>query len=252
MSQYYQYPSYNGQPQAYQYTQPYYQPQQQQYGQQPMAQYAAAVPFPAGYTSPAVQQVQMPAPQPQGQRTQTPYPARRHTTSNHHHNSNSGAASKPLKPAIRKVERSKTAAAAIAVNRSRTTSGGDARPRLESLSRTRTNSSVRVEPGARIPPREPRAATTPGRVSRIAPYPNRSRIPTRGTDHIFLSISAPNDIDVSNIAYKSTIEELNQVISAWCASSWSPGPPREMITNNHWHAHFSGGPWNMRPQDAVK
>ncbi len=48
MSQYYQYPSYNGQLQAYQYTQPYYQPQQQQYGQQPMAQYAAAVPFTAG------------------------------------------------------------------------------------------------------------------------------------------------------------------------------------------------------------
>ena len=149
---------YSGQQQGYGYPGQYYQQQpqpiQQQYsGQQPQqysgTPYAGTIPFPqpSPYAAPSVLQPvssQQSAHRPP--RTQTPHPnTRRH--------SSSANTRRPLRSAMKDPERSRSNSTnghhlSAPVSRTRRQSGGpESRPRVDSISRTRTNSSSRAEPG---------------------------------------------------------------------------------------------------------
>jgi hypothetical protein len=151
---------YSGQ-QGYGYPGQYYQqhpqPIQQQYsGQQQQysgTPYVGTVPFPqpSPYAAPSVlQPVASQQSTHHPQRTQTPHPnTRRHSSSAH--------ARRPLRSAMKDPERSRSNSASghhlsTPVSRTRRQSGGtEIRPRMDSISRTRTNSSSRVDPGTLNP-----------------------------------------------------------------------------------------------------
>jgi hypothetical protein len=160
---------YNGQQQAYGYGQQYYQQQQQQPPQPIQHQYSGQqqqyastpytgnVPFPqpSPYHAPSTLQPttsQQPAHRPP--RTQTPHP----TVSSRRRVSSSNT-KKPIRSALKDPDRSRVTSGngpllsvptATATARTRRQSGGpELRPRMNSISRTRTNSSSRTDPGAR-------------------------------------------------------------------------------------------------------
>jgi hypothetical protein len=148
-SQYYQQQQQQPQPIQHQYS-----GQQQQYASTP---YVGSVPFPqpSPYSAPApLQSVPSQPPSRRPPRTQTPHPrTRRHTSSGASKNGHA----RPLRPAIKNVERAHSASLNVPntlsapISRTRTHSGpAENRPRLSTISRTRTNSGVRAEPGARI------------------------------------------------------------------------------------------------------
>jgi hypothetical protein len=139
--QYYQQPP---QPQP---IQQQYSGQQQQYGSTP---YAGTVPFPqpSPNTVPAV--LQPPAPQQpvhRPARTHTPHPSvsRRRASSN--------ATKRPIKSALKDPDRNRTSSVngpLLSVPGPRTrrhSSGAENRPRMNSIVRSRTNSSSRTDPG---------------------------------------------------------------------------------------------------------
>lgn len=209
-NQYYQYPgqqqpSYQAQ---YQTPQQHYYPQQQQQQQQypaqqpAMAQYNAAptVAFPSAYTSTAGQPTPVISSRPL--RTQTPHPHRRHT--------NAGTA-KPAKSAMKKIERSHTTA--VPLTRARTQSGGEARARLDSIARTRTNSST-----------------------------SNVKLP----DHIFLQIQPPNRLTLHNFADQHTLNEFQEHIFPM----WRLGIEHHHVDGLNWHVTFSGSPWNLNGSDS--
>lgn len=142
--QYYQQPP---QPIQHQYSgQQQQQQQQQQYGSTP---YAGTVPFPQPSPNPVPsvlppqQQVHRPA------RTQTPHPSvsRKRASSN--------ATKRPIKSALKDPDRNRTSSAngpLLSVPAPRTrrhSSGAENRPRMNSIARSRTNSSSRTDPGTR-------------------------------------------------------------------------------------------------------
>ncbi|KAI0275082.1 hypothetical protein BC834DRAFT_1037657 [Gloeopeniophorella convolvens] len=222
---------YQQQPQPIQHQYSGQQQQQQQYVSTP---YAGNVPFPqpSPYTAPpALQQAPSQPPTHRPPRTQTPHPHRRHTTtggSKHGH-------SKPLRSAMRHPERSSSSTAAAAnaaaaaaatlspnpvaapnLLRARTHSGAAAavenRSRLNSISRTRTNSSSRVDP-----------------------------------DHIFLSVNAPNELEVSNLVFQNTIEELRERIFPM----WPSGIAHQSRSGSEWRVKFVGRPWDAKGHESI-
>lgn len=146
--------------QTYPYAGQYYQqppqpqPIQQQYsGQQPYGStpYAGNIPFPQPSPNPVPAVLQPSAPQQsvhRPARTQTPHPSvtRRRASSN---------TRKPIKSALKDPERNRTSSAngpllSVPVSRTRRhSSGAENRPRMNSIARSRTNSSSRTDPGAR-------------------------------------------------------------------------------------------------------
>lgn len=152
--------AYSGQ-QTYTYPGQYYQQppqpiqqqysgqQQQQYGSTP---YAGTVPFPQPSPNPVPAVLQPPPPQQSAHRparTHTPHPtvSRRRASSN--------ATRKPIKSALKDPDRNRMSSAngpLLSVPGPRTrrhSSGAENRPRMNSISRSRTNSSSRTDPGAR-------------------------------------------------------------------------------------------------------
>lgn len=66
-------------------------------------------------------------------------------------------------------------------------------------------------------------------------------------DHVFMSIIPPNGLELSNIAHKSTIEELReQLFPMW---------PLGVIHHEHrgydWQVTFTGTPWNSRGIEEI-
>lgn len=146
-------PSYGGHSGQYHQHQPQ-QIQHQYSGQHVSTPYNGSVPFPqpSPYVVPPTLHStpsQAPAVH-RPPRTQTPHPHRRHTTTGAVTNA------RPLRPAIKKkVHRTSSASANGIVPapapllRQRTHSGAvEPQARMHSIHRTRTNSSVRVDPGA--------------------------------------------------------------------------------------------------------
>ena len=152
--------SYSGQ-QTYNYPGQYYQQppqpiqhqysgQQQQYGSTP---YAGTVPFPQPSPNPPPAVLQPSATQQSAHRparTQTPHPSvsgRRRASSN--------TTKRPIKSAMKDPDRNRMSSAngpLLSVPGPRTrrhSSGAENRPRMNSLARSRTNSSSRTDPGAR-------------------------------------------------------------------------------------------------------
>ncbi|KAI0003695.1 hypothetical protein BJV74DRAFT_793335 [Russula compacta] len=189
-----------------------YSGQQQQYASTP---YPGTIPFPqpSPYTAPSVLQ---PATSQQSthrpSRTQTPHPgvSRRRASS--------GTTKKPLRSALKDPERSRSTsvnghANGTPIPRTRRQSGGpETRPRMDSLLRTRTNSSSRVEP-----------------------------------DHVFMSINPPNGLELSNIAFKTTVEQLREQIFAM----WPPGVAHQVRYGHDWRVRFSGNPWDSKGYDSI-
>ncbi|THH21526.1 hypothetical protein EW146_g28 [Bondarzewia mesenterica] len=207
--QYYQQPGYQPYQVPYQGGQPYYQQQQPYAAQQPnMAQYGAspAVPFPTTFASPPAQPTPIQPSRPA--RTHTPHPHRRHT--------NAGATSngqqRPLRSAMKKVERAHTTAVPLA--RTRTHSGGENRSRLNSIARTRTSSSS----GHAKPP-----------------------------DHLFVTIEPPNELILYNIAYPYTIDEIKERLFPM----WQPGISHQETWGSNWRVKFAGSPWNLKGSDSI-
>lgn len=83
---------------------------------------------------------------------------------------------------------------------------------MHSLHRTRTNSSSRVDP-----------------------------------DHVFLSINPPNGLELSNLAFQNTVEELREHIFPM----WPPGVARQSRVGYDWSVRFTGSPWDARGQESI-
>ncbi|KAI0052881.1 hypothetical protein FA95DRAFT_1532257 [Auriscalpium vulgare] len=208
-----QYGAYNSQP-AYQYQQqPYYQQQQQpQAFQQSQPQYSGQLNTPQYGTS-------VPFPSPytapnQLQPTQSqPRPQRTHTPHPTRRHTSAGTnGQRPLRSALKNGE-PRIQAVPVPVSRSRTHSGAaENRARVSSMTRTRTNSSSRMDP-----------------------------------DHIFLSILPPNEVDISNIAFQSTVEELREKIFPM----WPAGVVHQTHVGHNWHVKFAGNPWKSTGNDSI-
>jgi len=83
---------------------------------------------------------------------------------------------------------------------------------MDSISRTRTNSSSRVDP-----------------------------------DHVFMSIIPPNGLELSNLAHKSTIEELREQIFPM----WPLGVTHHEHIGYDWRVTFTGSPWDSRGIESI-
>lgn len=209
----YQYPGqyYQQQPQPIQHQ---YSGQQQQYAAS--TPYTATVPFPqpSPYATPsALQSAPSQPPVHRPPRTQTPHPQRRHTTA-----ATVSTPRPPLRPAIKKKgHRTSSASAngtlpvATSLSRTRTHSGVEAQ-RLHPIARTRTNSSSRVDP-----------------------------------DHVFLSINPPNGLELSNLAFQSTVDELREHIFPM----WPPGVAHQVRHGYDWRVRFTGSPWDSRGNESI-
>jgi len=214
----------NSQQQSYGYGQYYQQPpqpiQQQYSGQQQQQQQYASTPFtanipfpqPSPYAAPATLQPappQQPAHRPP--RTQTPHPG---ASLNRKRASSNGQ--KPLRSAMKDPERSRSTIAAngtsTTLRQRRQSAGTELRPRMDSIARTRTNSSTRVDP-----------------------------------DHIFLSINPPNGLELSNLAFKSTVDELREQIFPM----WPTGVAHQERRGYDWRVKFVGSPWDSNGPESI-
>ncbi|KAH9178701.1 hypothetical protein EDB89DRAFT_2063635 [Lactarius sanguifluus] len=124
----------------------------------------------------------------------------------------------PLRPAIKKKgHRTSSASAngtlpvATSLSRTRTHSGVDPQ-RLHPIARTRTNSSSRVDP-----------------------------------DHVFMSINPPNGLELSNLAFQSTVDELREHIFPM----WPPGVAHQVRHGYDWRVRFTGSPWDSRGHESI-
>jgi len=108
-----------------------------------------------------------------------------------------------------------TVPAPAPILRTRTQSGAVEQPpqsRMHSMVRTRTNSSSRVDP-----------------------------------DHVFLSINPPNGLELSNLAFQNTVEELREYLFPM----WPPGVARQVRVGYDWRVRFAGSPWDARGPEAI-
>ncbi len=66
-------------------------------------------------------------------------------------------------------------------------------------------------------------------------------------DHVFLSINPPDGLELSNLAYKATVEELRQEIFPM----WPKGVERQERYGHDWRVKFSGSPWDSKGHDSI-
>lgn len=68
-------------------------------------------------------------------------------------------------------------------------------------------------------------------------------------DHVFLSINPPSGLELSNIAHKSTIEELREQIF----TMWPEGVTHQDGNANgyEWRVQFSGRPWDAKRHESI-
>jgi len=105
-----------------------------------------------------------------------------------------------------------TSLAASTLRQRRQSGGAEIRPRMDSLARTRTNSSTRVDP-----------------------------------DHVFMSINPPNGLELSNLAFKSTVDELREQIFPM----WPSGVAHQERNGYDWRVKFVGSPWDSKGPESI-
>ncbi|KAI0936385.1 hypothetical protein AcV5_004538 [Taiwanofungus camphoratus] len=116
----------------------------------------------------------------------------------------------PLKSAMKKPPDRSASAGGAPLTRHRTTSG--ARQRVNSLTRTRSNS-----------------------------------MPSFTPDHLFLSVHSVNELRIGNIAYQSTLDELREAV----LPMWPPGVMSEESRGRNWCVRFAGSPWTSVDIDGI-
>ncbi|KAI0961595.1 hypothetical protein AcW1_000640 [Taiwanofungus camphoratus] len=116
----------------------------------------------------------------------------------------------PLKSAMKKPPDRSASAGGAPLTRHRTTSG--ARQRVNSLTRTRSNS-----------------------------------MPSFTPDHLFLSVHSVNELRIGNIAYQSTLDELREAV----LPMWPPGVMSEESRGRNWCVRFAGSPWTSVGIDGI-
>ncbi|CCL99543.1 uncharacterized protein FIBRA_01561 [Fibroporia radiculosa] len=146
----------------------------------------------------------------------TPAPARRKlsrgastggvpTTSNR-----PGTPGAPRRSAMKK--HGDRAPSASAVSLSRQTSASDARQRVNSLTRPRSNSASHFLP-----------------------------------DHLFVSFIGSNELRVENICYQTTLDGLREAI----LPMWPQGVSFQDSRGHGWRVQFAGSPWTSTRTDAI-
>ncbi|KAI0308960.1 hypothetical protein OF83DRAFT_130220 [Amylostereum chailletii] len=99
------------------------------------------------------------------------------------------------------------------IGRARTHSGAtDTQPRVDGISRSRTMSNVRIDP-----------------------------------DHLFLSIRSPNILELSNIAFQATVDELRSHVFPM----WPHGIDHQESFGHHWRVKFAGRPFSSTGHDGI-
>jgi len=83
---------------------------------------------------------------------------------------------------------------------------------VNSISRTRTSSSARVDP-----------------------------------DHVFLSINPPNGLELSNLAQRATVEELRDQLFPM----WPTGVAYQERKGYDWRVQFVGSPWDSQGIESI-
>jgi hypothetical protein len=66
-------------------------------------------------------------------------------------------------------------------------------------------------------------------------------------DHVFLSISPPNRLELSNLVHKATVEELREQIF----TMWPKGIVHQERYGSDWRVKFSGNPWDCKGHDSI-
>ena len=66
-------------------------------------------------------------------------------------------------------------------------------------------------------------------------------------DHVFMSITPPNGLELSNIAFKTTVEQLREQIFAM----WAPGVAHQVRYGHDWRVRFAGSPWDCKGFDSI-
>ena len=66
-------------------------------------------------------------------------------------------------------------------------------------------------------------------------------------DHVFMSIIPPNGLELSNLAHKSTIEELREQIFPM----WPTGVAYQEHRGHDWRVRFTGSPWDSRGVESI-
>ncbi|KAH9950361.1 hypothetical protein B0H21DRAFT_531893 [Amylocystis lapponica] len=123
----------------------------------------------------------------------------------------SGTPGAPLKSALKKPPAERTpSAASVSLSRHRTNS--DSRPRVNSLTRQRSNTQ-----------------------------------PPFQADHIFVSLHSINELRVDNIAYQSTLDELRESV----LPMWPRGVATEESRDSQWRVRFIGKPWTTTGIDGI-
>ncbi len=63
-----------------------------------------------------------------------------------------------------------------------------------------------------------------------------------------MSINPPNELELSNIAYKATVEELREQIFLM----WPTGVVRQDQTGHDWRVKFTGSPWDSKGHESIR
>lgn len=66
-------------------------------------------------------------------------------------------------------------------------------------------------------------------------------------DHVFMSISPPNGLEVSNLAHRATADELREQL----LSMWPSGVVHQHHYGRDWHVRFAGRPWNPKGHQFI-
>lgn len=66
-------------------------------------------------------------------------------------------------------------------------------------------------------------------------------------DHVFLSINPPNGLELSNLAYKATVEELREQLFPM----WPTGVAHQERYGHDWRVKFTGSPWDSKGHESI-
>ncbi|KAI0266640.1 hypothetical protein BGY98DRAFT_1029144 [Russula aff. rugulosa BPL654] len=66
-------------------------------------------------------------------------------------------------------------------------------------------------------------------------------------DHVFMSINPPNGLELSNVAHRATVDELRKHIFPM----WPTGVVRQNHNGQDWDVRFAGRPWDPKGQQSV-
>jgi hypothetical protein len=112
----------------------------------------------------------------------------------------------------------------------RQSGGPNIRLRRKSMSRTMSDSSSRMDPGA------------PTHISLML-----FSLHAFHKDHVFMSINPPNGLELSNLAHRATVDQLREHIF----SMWPSGVEHQHHDGHDWHVTFAGRPWDPKGHQSI-